>query len=161
MNRAESRRAARAAKHKPNRSAARYITPAQLEFDSFDSIDRLFQKLRHGELEWGANGWVIMGLSGASLHILSALDGWLEYWSTLALQQSIAYNDVPLRRLAKSLEYNKPLTEAEVDAAQRVVDQQRLMYRTLPKSITTAVSKQVQATIRRDNEIGDLARGLA
>jgi hypothetical protein len=156
MSRALRRAAERAQRRnpQPNRSAARYITHFQREHESFDTIERMFQQIRHGELRYDPQeGWVIMGLAGEDLHILSALEGWILYWETLTDDQGIAYEDSALRRLARSLEYEKPLNEAEVTAAYAVVQLQRSLYRTLPKTITTRVSHEVSARIRRDNEI--------
>lgn len=156
MSRALRRAAERAQRrnHQPNRSMARYVTKFQLEHESFDTIERMFQQIRHGELRYDPQeGWVIMGLAGEDLHILSALQGWILYWETLTDDQSIAYDDSALRRLAKSLEYEKPLNESEVAAAYAIVQLQRALYRTLPKPVTTRVSREVSARIQRDNEI--------
>lgn len=146
--------AKRLACRKPNRSTAIYTTGFQLEFESFDTIERMFQQIRNGELRFDQReGWVIMGLSGEDLHILSALEGWMTYWSTLTEENGLQYDDKALHRLAKSLEYEKPMNMAEVEAAYAVVQHQRILYRTMPKSVTTRTAKKVQAQIRRDEEI--------
>jgi hypothetical protein len=162
MNRAQKRMAAKTNRHKFNRSRAIYTTNFQLEHESFDTIERLFQQIRNGELRYDRkDGWIIMGLSGEDLHILSAIEGWMLYWRTLTEEQSIQYDDSAMRRLAKSLEYEKPMNMAEVEAAYAVLEQQRRIYRALPKSITTLVSKQVQQQIRVESEIRSLLGAAA
>lgn len=161
MNRAQRRQAKRLATVRPNRSCVRFTTKFQLEHESFDTIERMFQQIRNGELRYDQrDGWVIMGLSGEDLHILSALEGWMRYWKTLTSEHGIPYDDGALRRLAKSLEYEKPLNELEVEAAYAVVEEQRRLYRTLPKAVTSRVSQDVQKAIRRDNEIKQLMGGI-
>jgi hypothetical protein len=132
MNREQRRMEKRLAKAKPNRSRAIYVTNFQLEFESFDTIERLFVQLRHGAIEYVGGKPIIMGLHG-------------EHYG-------------PLLRLCKSLEYGKPLLPAEIEAAYAVVVVQRRYYRTLPKSVTTAMSRQVVADIQRTDEIRNLMR---
>lgn len=159
MNRAERRKQAQIAKHKPNRSAIKYNTDIQLEFESFDSIDRMFQQIRHGALSYEqGEGFVIMGLSGEMLHIESALAGWIEYWKELTEHVGAEYDDAALVRLLKALEYAKPLSMREVDAAYKVVDVQRALYRALPKQVTTEVALKVKNDIRVTDEIRQLIR---
>lgn len=162
MNRQQKRQLAKQRNHKPNRSKAIYTTNFQLEFESFDSIERLFANMRNGALEYEqGEGWVIMGLSGEYLHVLSALEGWMEYWRIITMENGIPYDDSALRRFAKSLEYEKPLNLGEVEAAYQVVQIQRHLYRTLPKSITTNTARNVMADIKRNDEIKALIRKAA
>jgi len=157
MSRALRRAMARAERrgHKPNRSKARYVTNFQLEHESFDTIERLFQQMRNGELRYdeGDKSWVVMGLDGRDMDVLSALEGWMTFWTELTEEHGIQYDDRALAKLAKSLEYHKPMTIEEVEAAYKVVEAQRTIYRVLPKSVTTAVAHRVQAQIRTENEI--------
>lgn len=161
MNRAQRRMAKRQANRRPNRSAAIYTTNFQLEFESFDSIERLFLSVRNGELEWTPEGWQMMSLSGDPLNIVSALEGWIKYWQALAEDQHLPYDDAAMVKFCKSLAYEKPMQLAEVEAAYAVVCEQRRLYRALPKSVTTRVSHKVQAEIAVENEIERLMKGAA
>jgi hypothetical protein len=158
MNRELRRAEKRLAKAKPNRSRAIYVTNFQLEFESFDTIERLFVQLRHGAIEYVGGKPIIMGLHGEHYEMLPAMEGWLKYWQELAAEHDLEYDDGPLLRLCKSLEYGKPLLPAEIEAAYAVVGVQRRYYRTLPKSVTTAMSRQVVADIQRTDEIRNLMR---
>lgn len=147
--------------HKPNRSEARYVTKFQLEHESFDTIERMFQKIRNGELEYEGPHPIIMGLHGEHYRMLPALDGWLKYWRDLTAQQSIPYDDGALLRLRNSLDYGKPLTEGQVDEAYAVVTEQRRLYRLLPKAVTTKVAHAVMREIALDDQIKDAMRAAA
>lgn len=156
MSRAEKRLQARMAKHKPNRSKAQYNTSIQLEFEAFDTIDRLFLALKNGALEWGAEGWLIRGISGEYMHVLSALQGWIHYWKALADKLQLDYDDTALVKLAKALEYEKPMQPAEVTAAYAVVNHQRQFFRNIPQVIRKQVCDQVREEIAKENEIREL-----
>lgn len=162
LSRAQRRaqeRAQRRGGRKPNRSTAIYTTKFQLEHESFDTIERLFEQIRNGELRYDQkDGWVIMSLAGEDMHVLSAMEGWIEYWQSLAADQNIPYDDGALCRLAKSLEYEKPMNMAEVDAAYAVVCRQRELYRALPKYVTTRVAKAVRAKLASENQAEEIKR---
>jgi hypothetical protein len=159
MNRAERRQAAKPKKF--SRSHAVYSTRYTLEMESFDSVERLFDKLRHGELEWTKDdGYVIRGLSGEYLHIVSALEGFIDCWWTIANGEGIPYDDTALRKLSKSLEYEKPLNRAEIDKAYDVIKLQRAIYRSLPQKVISSYAKQTQSKFRVNDEIRDLMSNL-
>lgn len=152
MSRALDRKLAKQTKHKPNRSKALYNTSIQLEFEAFDTIERLFLALKNGALEWDAEGFIIRGLSGEYMHVLSALQGWIQYWSELAKHLALQYDDTALVRLAKSLEYEKPMQLAEVNAAYAVVSHQRQFFRKIDRAIRKEICDQVRESIARENE---------
>lgn len=158
MSRALDRKLAKLAKHKPNRSTARYNTPITLEHDSFDTGERLFLAMRNGHLEWGADGWQIMGIQGQSMDVLSALEGWTLYWRILAEDLQISYDDTALVRLAKSLTYEKPMTLAELDAAYAVIQYQRVLFRKVPQKSRKEVCDKVRSSIAQENEIRALLK---
>ena len=168
MNRSQRRKESRAKKAKPNRSRAQYTNDFTMEFESFDSIERLFQQLRHGVLSYDDDGYCIMGLSGEMLHIESALSGWCEYWKTLTEQNGIKYDDSPLQLLRRALENTASdslewagikITQHHIAEAYEVIKIQRQLYRQLPKSLTTQVAHKVKAEIRKVDEIRELLLG--
>lgn len=162
MNRAQRRKQEQAKVHKPNRSRLKMTNNFTLEFDTFDSIERLFQQLRNGALLYSQkDGWQLMGLSGEMLHVESALAGWIQYWQELAEQRNIPYDDAPLVHILKALECFNPLSRREIDDAYKVVELQRHLYRTVPKAVTTKVVREVQKSIRTTDEIRELMRVAA
>jgi len=161
MNRTERRRQAKLAKRRPNRSAIRYNTDLTLEFEAFDSIERLFVAVRSGELEWSQEGWQLMGLGGEKLHVVSALQGWIKFWQELAEHESLLYDDAALVKFCRSLEYEKPMSLREVDAAYEVVKLQRKFYRAIPKDVIRKVTHKVRAELATDAEIEKLLKEAA
>ena len=156
MNRAEKRMQARVAKHKINRSKAQYNNILTMQNDCFDSLDRMFLSIRNGELRWDGKAYVIMGINGHDIHICSALSGWVYYWEQLTADMGIAYDGSAMKRLCKSLEYDKPLTMSEVDAAQEVLEIQRKLYRSIPQQKRREVYARVNAELKRESEIREL-----
>lgn len=154
MNRFQRRIALK--KRKPNRSSAIFTTQFILDFQAFDSIERLFIAVRNGELEWSPEGWQLMGITGEKLHVVSALQGWIQFWKALADDQFLPYHDAPLVKFCKSLEYEKPMNLNEVNAAYEVVEIQRRFYRTIPKPAIRRVTEEVRKEIARENEIREL-----
>jgi hypothetical protein len=148
MNRIQRRAQERAERrgHKLNRSRAIYTGHFQLEFETFDTIERLFEKIRNGALEYIGPHPVVMGLHGEHYHVLPALDGWIKYWRVLTEEQDIAYDD-------NALEFAMPLTDKQAADAYGVVILQRALYRALPKAVTTKVAHEVQRDIQLTDEI--------
>lgn len=157
MNRASRRKLEKSKNHKPNRSRLQMTNHFTLEFESFDSIERLFQQLRNFAVVYSENsGWEIMGISGEMLHVESALAGWIQYWQELTEQNNIPYDDAPLVRILKALEHLEPLSKRDIEEAYKVVELQRHLYRTVPKAETTRVVREVQKSIRTTDEIREL-----
>lgn len=157
MNRAQRRKQERSKAIKPNRSRLKMTNNFTLEFDTFDSIERLFQQLRNFAVVYSENhGWEIMGLTGEMIHIESALAGWIQYWQELTEQNNIPYDDARLVRILKALEHLDPLSKRDIEEAYKVVNVQRHLYRTLPKTETTRVANVVQKEIKRTDEIREL-----
>lgn len=157
MNRKQRRHQKRGARG----NAKAYIPPLFDCWTQFDSIERLFIQLKAGAVEVEGNQITIMGLHGERYAVLPALEGWITYWSTLATRHSIPYDDTAMRKLAKSLEYDKPLQLTEVEAAYKVVDLQRRMFRALPRKEVAEVAKEVVHDIRMTDEIKELIRAAA
>lgn len=157
MNRAQRRKQEKSKAIKPNRSRVKMTNNFTLEFDTFDSIERLFQQLRNFAVVYSENhGWEIMGLSGEMIHIESALTGWIQYWKELTEQNNIPYEDAALVRILMAFESFEPLSKREIEEAYKVVKVQRHLYRTLPKAETTRVANLVQKDIKRTDEIREL-----
>lgn len=156
MNRAQRRIQGKRAKRQHHER--RILPPAMDEWEQFDSIERVFEKIKHGEIEWDGTHYIIMGLKGDTYAVLPALEGWTEYWAEVAKRNAVTdYNDGPLRRMAKSLEYDKPLTEAQVDAAYAVVQRQRAMFRAYPRKQIASIAIEVMQRIQEQ----DAHRGAA
>lgn len=162
MNRAQRRQADKHAKRKPNRSRAQLNNFAMLEFETFETIERMFAQIRHGELNYHPTmGWVILGGNGALCDIVYSMRWWLKQWSTVAQRANIAYDDTALTKLHKALEYHMPLTLAQVNNAYAVVQQQRHIYRTIDQQLLMRVVNELQAEQDKQLEIERLIKQVA
>ena len=159
MNRAQRRQADKLAKHKPNRSRAQLNNMVMLEFETFETIERMFQQIRNGELNYHpVIGWVILGGNGQLTDIVYSLGWWLKQWATVANRASIAYDDTALRKLHKALEYHMPLSKQCVANAHAVVQQQRHIYRTIDQQLLMRVVNELQAEQSQQLEIEALIK---
>lgn len=110
----------------------RQVPSAIDEFEQFDDIARMIQKLEHGAIET-QQGRPVMTTKGVTYDVLSALEGWMTYWRMLADKHGIKYDDQPMHTVARRLENGMPLTPTHVQEFKRVVEQQRAMFRTIPR----------------------------
>lgn len=141
LNRAQRRAVSKA---KPMPAPRRIpVTPAIDEFEQFDDIERLMQKLDHGAIEM-AQGRPVMTTKGVTYDVLSAIGGWMDYWLDLAEKHGWRiYDDSAMRKLAARLEAGMMLTPKIVDEARLVVNLQRAMFRAIPRN---AISSQATTT---------------
>lgn len=162
MNRAQRRQADKLAKRKPNRSRAQLNNMVMLEFETFETIERMFAQIRNGELNYHPTmGWVILGGNGALCDIVYSMRWWLKQWATVAQRASIAYDDTALRKLHKALEYHMPLSLAQVNNAYAVVQKQRYIYRTIDQQLLMRVVNELQAEQAKQLEIEKLIKQVA
>lgn len=159
LNRAQKRALKNQKPIKQNRSRLQMNNYFTLEFDTFRAIDTMFRKLRTTGLDYvQGEGLLLEEPSSEMIDIESSLEGWLHYWKELAEVASIEYDDAPLRIIANSLKYHKPITMKEVDARQAVVNHQRKLYRTLDKQLISKVVYQVQDSLKVEDELRDYAK---
>lgn len=141
MNRAQRRRME---KYAPKPIPQRYIPRAFDEFEQFDEIDKLAQKLEHGALEYeGANPIMTSG-KGETYRVIPALAGWMEYWHSLATKHGRHYDDEPMRVVSRRLENAMPLTQEHVIGFKLVIATQRALFRTIPRADISSQAKTVQ-----------------
>lgn len=127
----------------------RNVPSAIDEFEQFDDIERMVQKLEHGAIET-EQGRPVMTTKGVTYDVLSALEGWMEYWRMLADKHSIPYDDQPMHTVARRLENVMPLTPTHIDGFKRVVAQQRAMFRSIPRRDISSQATTVQIKLLLD-----------
>lgn len=149
MNRA-LRRAMAKQKPIPAQPKRRPVPPAVDEFEQFDDIERMTQKLEHGAIET-QQGRPVMTTKGVTYDVLSALEGWMEYWRMLADKHGIAYDDEPMRVVARRLENAMPLTPSHIEGFKRVVSAQRAMFRSIPRREISSQATTVQIKLLMDD----------
>lgn len=112
------------------------------EFEQFDDIDRMVQKLEHGAIEM-KQGRPVMMTKGIEYDVLSALEGWMMYWRMLADKNNIDYDDSAMHVVARRLENAMPLMQRHINEFKRVVQAQRALFRAIPRH---EISSQVKST---------------
>ena len=127
----------------------RQIPSAIDEFQQFDDTMRLIQKLEHGAIEH-QQGRPVMTTKGVTYDVLSALEGWMEYWRMLADKHNINYNDEPMRVVTCRLENAMPLTPTHIDGFKSVVDAQRAMFRSIPRHVISSQAVTTQIKLLTD-----------
>lgn len=144
MNRAMRRAADRAKpiEHK------RVDLPKYLdEFTIFSDIERVLEKLGNGEIEHVGGKAVFMASNGEWCQIVPALNGWISVWKRYDAQFKLNHDVSALVRVCNKLNYNAPLTEAQVKAAKDTVDNQRRLFRRLNRDQLASVAKTEQIAI--------------
>lgn len=141
MNRA-MRRASAKTRILPKRR--QHVPPQIDEFEQFDEILRLSQKLEHGALEFEGAHPIMTSGKGETYRILPALEGWIEYWRSLAAKHRMPYDDHPMRTVARRLANGMPLTPEHVHEFKRVVAAQRALFRAIPRADISSQANTVQ-----------------
>jgi hypothetical protein len=140
MNRAQRR-----ANMKAKPIQRRVISRALDEWEQFDDIDRVMQKLEHGAIEV-EQGRPVMTTKGEAYDVVAALEGWLEYWAAVASKRNIPYDDEPMRIMKRRLDNGVHLTPDIIQGAKRVVAAQRALFRAIPRHeiSSEAVTTQIK-----------------
>ena len=103
----------------------------------FHPIRETFAQLRRGEIEAIKGYPVFSDWQGEWSRIDQALLGWVSCWQRLAP----ALDQSALRKLHLSLEHGIPLTIAQIDAAERVLDQQQAIFLRTPVEKIMSITK--------------------
>jgi hypothetical protein len=114
MNRAMRRAAARA---KPL-EYQRVDLPRHLdELAVFGDIERVLEKIEHGEIEFSQGVPVMLASDGGWYEVIPALNGWISVWKAFDQKFQLGHDLSALVRLCNCLNYNQPLREDQVRAA--------------------------------------------
>lgn len=145
MNRRMRRMAARSKPHGNRHDEAR-IPKLLLQDRDFHQIDLLILKLRKGEVETVDGHIVMTAPDGEVYRVVPALEGWIDYWRSLADKTGIDYDDGGLVRLKNRLAASMPLSLDAIEAAAAVIDQQRRMFFSIPARLISsqATTQQIK-----------------
>lgn len=145
MNRQFRRKAAKAKPHGNRHDAAR-IPKIILQDRDFSQIDLLILKLRKGEVETVDGHIVMTSADGETYRVIPALEGWIEYWRSLAEKTGVEYDDGGLIKLKNKLQYGMPLSLSDVVDAELIVEAQRAMFYRTPASLISsqATTQQIK-----------------
>jgi hypothetical protein len=137
MNRAMRRAAARA---KPTEFEKVSVPKWLDEFEIFDPIDRMLQKLENGQIEFQQGAAVFMAGDGEWYEVVPALNGWISVWKRIDQHFQLGHDLSAMVRLCNCLNYGKPMTEHQVAAARRVYKEQLRLFRALPRDEIASVT---------------------
>ena len=141
MNRAMRRAASRA---KPL-EYQRVDLPRHLdELAVFGDIERVLEKIEHGEIEFSQGVPVMLASDGGWYEVIPALNGWISVWKAFDQKFQLGHDLSALVRLCNCLNYNQPLREDQVRAAKTVLTEQRRLFRTLPRDQIASAAKTEQ-----------------
>lgn len=142
VNRAFRRLALR---QKEYRDPVRVPIPALFdEFAVFDDIDRMLQKISHGEIEFCDGRPVMMAADGNYYEIVPALQGWISAWKAFIRKFSLDLDQDALIRLCNCLHYSVPIHRSLIKDAKAVVKDQRRLFRTIPRDLLASAARTEQ-----------------
>ena len=102
----------------------------------FRPIHNLFEQLRAGEVDCSRGVPIFRDWQGQWCEVAPALEGWAGCWERIAAGEGVQVSTVAIRKLAKRLKFDVPVTEEEVeDAWREVLATQRLTMRIPRKKI--------------------------
>lgn len=145
MNRAMRRAALKA---KPVDAGKVVPLPKWLdEFIVFDNIDRVFQKIGHGEIEFANGRPVMMAGDGHWYEVIPALNGWISAWKRFDRSLNLNHDLSPLVRLSNRLNYNSPISQHQLMSARAVLNEQRKLFRKLDRDDLESLAKTEQIAL--------------
>lgn len=116
----------------------------------FRPIFNLFEQLRAGEVDAVKGRPVFRDWQGQLCEVVPALEGWAGCWDRIAAGERLQLSTEAIKKMAKRLQYDVPLTEEEVDAAwQEVLVTQRLCLR-IPRVTMGRYMRDEQISIEVD-----------
>lgn len=144
MNRAMRRAAANA---KPIEYQRVPLPSLVDEFTVFNDIERVLQKIEHGEIEHSNGRPVMMAGDGGWYEIVPALNGWISAWKKFNTKFQLGHDVGTLVRLCNCLEYASPISHSLLKAAQEVLLEQRRLFRSIPRSELASAARTEQIRI--------------
>lgn len=149
MNRA-MRRIAERQKHYP--APKRVDLPRYLdEFTVFSDIERVLEKIEHGEIEHANGVPVMMASNGNWYEVIPALNGWISAWKSFDAKFGLNHDLSALVRMSNCLHNLVPITDRQVRAARAVLDEQRKLFRRIPRDDIASAAKTEQIRLMMEN----------
>lgn len=138
----------RAAAHAKPIEYQRMALPKILdEFAIFSDIDRIMQKLEHGEIEHANGRPIFLSATGEWCEVVPALNGWISVWKRYDQQFALQHDLSPLVRVCNKLNFNSPLTPAQVQAAKDTISAQRKLFKRLNRDEIASAARTEQTAI--------------
>lgn len=104
------------------------------DHSTFIAIDNLLHMIRNkGEITYkiGA-GYVMKNELGEEVHVIESLNNWCDEWQQIVNRsQAVGYDDTNLRKISVLITARTLISDAVLDGAEKEVNYQRKLYRTL------------------------------
>jgi hypothetical protein len=107
----------------------------------FADIEKFFRSLRRAELtetkDTEKDKWVVtqQNLEGKTYELYGSIDGWCEFFRSLAKIYMPSYDDKPLTKLISKLRLDQEITVQMIDEAEAVLKPQRHLYMSVPARV--------------------------
>ena len=142
MNRQMRRIAARQREYK-----APTVVPVPALFDEFavfNDLERVLEKIEHGEIEHANGQPVMMAGDGHWYEIIPALNGWISAWKAFDIKFHLNHDLSALVRLSNCLNYATPIQHSLLDSAKQVLREQRRLFRMIPRDALASAARTEQ-----------------
>jgi len=145
-NRAMRRAAARA---KPVETERVELLPRYLDkFTVFSDIERIFEKLLHGEIETKQGKPIFTSAKGEICYVVPALEGWIGFWHRVA--QKMGLDDkhyAAMDLVRKRLNSATPLQPEQVLAGIDCIARQRALYDKIDRDQLGSIARTHQIAL--------------
>lgn len=122
------------------------------EFTVFSDIERVLEKIEHGEIEHVNGKPVLLSSSGEWCEVVPALNGWISGWKLFDQKFNLNHDISPMVRICNCLNYGSPISQRQIEAAQETLRQERSLFRRIPRDeiASAARTKQIQLLMGGD-----------
>ena len=142
-----------AARQKPLPEPKRVPIPKILdEFDVFNDIERLLDKIELGEMEHVNGSPIAMSKDGEWYEVIPALNGWISAWKMFDQKFKLNHDVAPLVKICNQLNYSSPISVRQLQEARATVIEERKLFRSLPRDevASAAKTKQIALYLEQD-----------
>ena len=128
------------------------LPPMLDEWTIFDIPERIFLKLKHGEIE-AINGTpIFFDMTGAACEVVPALSGWCYTWDRINDELELDLNLRPIKKVFNKLEAAMWLSPGDVIQAQAALDKIRSVFRVADRKAIKRIATEAQiAILMKDN----------
>ena len=131
MNRQHRRALAKVKKHRPTRFQQQPLRLSRIETRrrSFMNIEDIINTIQNREVEY-INGkpYYYDPIDGKYYGLVSALEGWADYWEMIAKKYGIVIDTAAFKQMANCLNYCTPIQQTTIDRALNSVIKMKEVY---------------------------------
>lgn len=144
MNRAQRRAAERA---KPQEYRTVPLPKMLDEFTVFNDLERMLEKIEHGEIEHANGKPIMMASNGEWYEVVPALNGWISAWKMFDQKFQLHHDLSALVRLANCLDHGVLIQIGLLKSAKAVIAEQRRLFRLIPRDQIASAARTKQIAL--------------